>query len=80
MMSSSLLGMDSTRYLSDFSEQFSNLMGSLKMPVRKKFLNSEHEDWSELFRVARGGIFLRSSLLGAGQVGFWEFGRGGSIG
>jgi hypothetical protein len=33
-----------------------------------------------LFRIARAGIFPRSSLLGAGQVGFWEFGEGGSVG
>ncbi len=33
-----------------------------------------------MFRIARAGIFPRSSLLGAGQVGFWEFGRGGSTG
>ncbi len=34
----------------------------------------------ELFRIARAGIFPRSSLLGAGQVGSWEFGEGGSVG
>jgi hypothetical protein len=34
----------------------------------------------DLFRTARVGIFPRSSLLGAGQVGFWEFGKGGSTG
>jgi hypothetical protein len=28
----------------------------------------------------RARIFPRSSLLGAGQVGFWEFGKGGSTG
>jgi hypothetical protein len=33
-----------------------------------------------VFRIARAGIFPRSSLLGAGQVGFWEFGKGGSTG
>ncbi len=33
-----------------------------------------------MFRIARAGIFPRSSLLGAGQVGFWEFGKGGSMG
>ncbi len=33
-----------------------------------------------LFRIARAGIFPRSSLLGAGQSGFWEFGEGGSVG
>ncbi len=33
-----------------------------------------------LFRIARAGIFPRSSLLGAGQVGFWEFGMGGATG
>ncbi len=33
-----------------------------------------------LFRIARVGIFPRSSLLGAGQVGLWEFGEGGSVG
>ncbi len=33
-----------------------------------------------LFRIARAGIFPRSSLLGAGQLGFWEFGEGGSVG
>ncbi len=33
-----------------------------------------------LFRIARVGIFPRSSWLGAGLVGFWELGRGGSIG
>ncbi len=34
----------------------------------------------ELFRIARAGIFPRSSLLGAGQLGFWEFGKGGTVG
>jgi hypothetical protein len=33
-----------------------------------------------VFRIARAGIFPRSSLLGAGQVGFWEFGEDGSAG
>jgi hypothetical protein len=33
-----------------------------------------------MFRIARAGIFPRSSLLGAGQVGFWEIGKGGSAG
>ncbi len=32
-----------------------------------------------LFRIARTGIFPRSSLLGAGQLGFWEFGKGGTV-
>ncbi len=35
---------------------------------------------SNLFWTPRARIFPRSSLLGAGQVGFWEFGRGGSTG
>ncbi len=29
---------------------------------------------------SKSGIFPRSSLLGAGQLGFWEFGRGGTVG
>jgi hypothetical protein len=33
-----------------------------------------------VFRIARAGIFPRSSLLGAGQVGFREFGEGGQLG
>ncbi len=33
-----------------------------------------------LFRIARAGIFPRSSLLGAGQLGLWEFGKGGTVG
>jgi hypothetical protein len=33
-----------------------------------------------VFQTIRAGIFPRSSLLGAGQVGFWEFGKGGSTG
>ncbi len=33
-----------------------------------------------MFRIARAGIFPRSSLLGAGQLGFWEFGEGGTVG
>jgi hypothetical protein len=33
-----------------------------------------------LFRIARAGIFPRSSLLGVGQLGFWEFRGGGSVG
>jgi hypothetical protein len=33
-----------------------------------------------MFRTTRVGIFPRSSLLGTGQVGFWEFGKGGSTG
>jgi hypothetical protein len=39
-----------------------------------------------VFRIARAGIFPRSSLIGAGQLGFWEFGgwdswvRGGANG
>jgi hypothetical protein len=33
-----------------------------------------------LFRIARAGIIPRSSLLGAGQLGFWEFGKGGTVG
>ncbi len=33
-----------------------------------------------MFRIARAGIFPRSSLLGAGQVGFWEFKEGGPVG
>ncbi len=33
-----------------------------------------------VFRIASAGIFPRSSLLGAGQLGFWEFGEGGSVG
>ncbi len=28
----------------------------------------------------RAGIFPRSSLLGAGQLEFWEFGEGGTVG
>ncbi len=32
-----------------------------------------------VFRIARAGIFPRSSLLGAGQLGFWEFGEGGTV-
>ncbi len=33
-----------------------------------------------LFRIARAGIFPRSSLLGAGQLGLWEFGEGETVG
>ncbi len=33
-----------------------------------------------VFRIARAGVFPRSSLLGAGQLGFWEFGKGGTVG
>ena len=33
-----------------------------------------------VFWIARAGIFPRSSLLGAGQLGFWEFGKGGTVG
>ncbi len=33
-----------------------------------------------VFQIARVGIFPRSSLLGAEQVGFWEIGEGGSVG
>jgi hypothetical protein len=33
-----------------------------------------------VFRIARAGIFPRSSLLGAGQLGFWESGEGGTVG
>jgi hypothetical protein len=44
----------------------------------EKFKN--HQPYFSLFRIARVGIFPRSSLLGAGQVGFGEFGKGGSIG
>jgi hypothetical protein len=29
---------------------------------------------------SKSGIFPRSSLLGAGQLGFWEFGKGGTVG
>ncbi len=29
---------------------------------------------------SKSGIVPRSSLLGAGQLGFWEFGKGGTIG
>ncbi len=35
---------------------------------------------TSLFRIARAGIFPRSSLLGAGQLGFWEFGKSGTVG
>jgi hypothetical protein len=34
----------------------------------------------EVFRIARAGIFPRSSLLGAGQLGLCEFGKGGTPG
>jgi hypothetical protein len=33
-----------------------------------------------LFRIARAGVFPRSSLLGAGQLGLWEFGKGRTAG
>jgi hypothetical protein len=33
-----------------------------------------------LFRIARAGIFPRSSLLGGGQLGFWEMGGVGQLG
>ena len=29
---------------------------------------------------SKSGIVPRSSLSGAGQLGFWEFGKGGTIG
>ncbi len=29
---------------------------------------------------SESGMVPRSSLLGAGQLGFWEFGKGGTIG
>ncbi len=29
---------------------------------------------------SKSGIFPRSSLLGAGLLGFWEFGEGGTVG
>ncbi len=29
---------------------------------------------------SKSGIVPRSSLLGAGQLGFWEFGRGKTVG
>ncbi len=29
---------------------------------------------------SKSGIVPRSSLLGAGQLGFWEVGRGGTVG
>ncbi len=29
---------------------------------------------------SKSGIVPRSSLLGAGQLGFWEVGKGGTIG
>jgi hypothetical protein len=35
---------------------------------------------ASLFRIARAGIFPRSSLLGAEQLGFWEFGEDGTVG
>jgi hypothetical protein len=33
-----------------------------------------------VFRIARAAIFPRLSLLGAGRLGFWEFGEGGTVG
>jgi hypothetical protein len=33
-----------------------------------------------VFRIARAGIFPRSSLLGAGQLGLGGFGKGGTVG
>jgi hypothetical protein len=35
---------------------------------------------SVVFRIVRAGIFPRSSLVGAGQLGFWKFGEGGTVG
>ncbi len=29
---------------------------------------------------SKSGIFPRSSLLGAGWLGFWEIGKGGTVG
>ena len=29
---------------------------------------------------SKSGVVPRSSLLGAGQLGFWEVGKGGTIG
>ncbi len=29
---------------------------------------------------SKNGIVPRSSLLGAGQLGFWEVGKGGTVG
>ncbi len=51
------------------------------LKVAKVALSSESETVKlELFQIARAGMFPRSSLLGAGQMGFWEFGEGGSVG
>ncbi len=32
-----------------------------------------------LYWISRASIFPRSSLLGAGQLGFWEAGKGGWV-
>ncbi len=46
----------------------------------KPAVHSAHIASFYLFRIARAGIFPRSSLLAAGQLGFWEFGKGGTVG
>ncbi len=55
-------------------------VSSAKLKNKNHMRPHTRYDLQNLFRTARVGIFPRSSLLGAGQVGLWEFGRGGSTG
>ncbi len=53
-------------------------------------INNIHQPQATLFRKKRqkkeivphskSGIFPRLSLSGVGQLGFWEFGKGGTVG
>jgi hypothetical protein len=64
-------------YTSWLQKSFVNLTAFSYKQLRTYYINIMLKG---LFWTPRARIFPRSLLLGAGQVGFWEFGRGGSTG
>jgi hypothetical protein len=51
------------------------IMGFLNIVI-----NGQHGLHTLIVPHSQSGAVPISSLLGVGQLGFWEFGRGGSIG
>ncbi len=45
-----------------------------------EFLSVQRRPWEGSVPHSESGVVPMSSLLGVGQLGFWEVGKGGTIG
>jgi hypothetical protein len=62
-----------------FSDNNKKIMTRQLARARDK-MKAVKENNAAAVPYSKSGIVPRSSLLGAGQLGFWEVGKGGTIG